>query len=140
VRKDRGVPRRRPPAGLTHRLLAVVLLLQAVLAPALCLARGAGPEASGPAVEICTADGIGTLHGGADAPEGDDAPGEAGHRGFCPACHALPQAAAPPAPPVLPPPAWAPAAHGWLPATPAALPPGIRGPPAGARAPPALLS
>ncbi|RYI99138.1 MAG: hypothetical protein EON47_17625, partial [Acetobacteraceae bacterium] len=68
----------RLPAPLL-RLLAAVLLLQAVLAPALCLAAGRG----GLAVEICTAEGLRTIHA---APDGS--PVEPGHIGACQACHA----------------------------------------------------
>ena len=116
---------RLPPPLL--RLLAAVLLLQAVLAPALCLAAGRG----GLAVEICTAEGLRTIHAG---PDGTLA--EPHHIGACQACHALPQGAALDVP-ALPVPAWI----ALPPAAPAAattLPPGIRGPPGGARAPPAF--
>ncbi|MDN3567781.1 DUF2946 family protein [Paeniroseomonas aquatica] len=115
----------RLPAPL-RRLLAAVLLLQAVLAPSLYLAAGQATLA----VEICTAEGLRTLHA---APDGT--PAGPGHDGACQACHALPQGADL-ALPALPAPAWvalaAPAA------APASLPSGIRGPPGGARAPPAL--
>lgn len=117
-------------AGLA-RLLAAVLLVQAVLAPALCLARAAR---HGPAPAICALGDDGGGHGGAP-----QAPAAPGHDVFCLACHALPQGALPDAP-LLPPPAWEVAAAAFAPAAPAAPPPSIRGPPVGVRAPPLLPS
>jgi hypothetical protein len=109
-------------------LLLCALLLQAVLAPAHCLAM-AGRSV---AIEICTADGLRTIH-----QQPDGTPAEPGHAGACLACHALPAGAALD-PPLLPAPAWTRLAAQPRPATPATLPPGIRGPPSGARAPPSL--
>ncbi|MDB5375310.1 MAG: hypothetical protein JWP04_3952 [Belnapia sp.] len=117
------------------RLIAVVLLVQTVLAPALCL--GAGMEAGRGvvAVEICTAEGLRTIHA---APDGTPAePPGLGHVGACLVCHALPQGAGLDLPP-LPVPAWIAIARLAAAATPDRLPPGIRGPPSGARAPPVL--
>lgn len=116
----------RLPAPL-RRLLAAVLLLQAVLAPSLCLAGGQ----AGMMVEICTAEGLRLVHA---TPDGT--PAEPVHDGACQVCHALPQGADLALPP-LPTPAWITLA------TPVAgqaagLRPGIRGPPNGARAPPTL--
>ena len=114
------------------RLLAAVLLLQTVLAPAVCLAMGGG--SGSPAVQICTADGLRVIHPSAP---GDEAPAGSGHGGNCLVCHALPQGAAL-ALPALPAPAWLAVAATHVPAEPATLPRGIRGPPGGARAPPAF--
>ena len=119
-------------AGLI-RLLVAVLLLQTVLAPAHCLGRRLGLSGT-LTIEICTVDGLRTLHPG----PGDPAvPPQAGRDGFCLACHALPHAATPPVP-VLPPPAWVAVGLAWAPSGHPAPPPAIRGPPAGARAPPVL--
>lgn len=113
------------------RALAALLLVQAVLAPALCLTRGAAAALA--VVEICTAEGLRTLH-----PPGEPgAPGSPEHAGFCIACHALPEAAAVAAP-VPPAVAWLALGPAWSPGGPAAPAPAIRGPPAGARAPPSL--
>ncbi|WP_043338029.1 DUF2946 family protein [Belnapia moabensis] len=107
-------------------LLLAALLLQAVLAPA----QGLAMARHGFALEICTADGLKTIH-----QQPDGAPAEPGHAGACLACHALPAGAALDPPP-LPAPAWTNLAAP-PPALPAGrLPPGIRGPPGGARAPP----
>ena len=133
-------------APLIRRLFAALLLLQAVLAPALCLPRPAAAE--GLVVEICTAEGMRQLHlapGEAASPQ-DGAPADeegggthAFHAGPCVACHALPQAATPPVP-ILPTPSWAVAPPSWSVAGDAGLPPAIRGPPSGPRAPPSRLS
>lgn len=112
------------------RLIAAILLVQTVLAPALCLGAGRGSVA----VEICTAEGLRTIHA---APDGGPAEPGQGHIGACLACHALPQAAGLDLPP-LPAPAWIAAARLPAEATPDRPNPGIRGPPGGARAPPAL--
>lgn len=128
-----------------RRLLAALLLVQAVLAPALCLGRAAAdahPAAGvGEAVEICTAEGLRVVHlpagGMADDAGGGPAADHGG--GLCLACHGLPQAPEPPVP-VLPAPAWARLPVPWAVAAPLALPPAIRGPPSGPRAPPTLLS
>lgn len=131
---------------LIRRLLAALLLLQVVLAPALCLPRPAAADDL--VVEICTADGLRQRHlaaGDAASPEdiapGDDSGtgGHAFHAGVCVACHALPQAAMPPVP-VLPSPSWAVAPLAWSVAGSIGLPPAIRGPPSGPRAPPSRLS
>lgn len=129
----RGVLSLRRDHGL-RRLLAVLLILQAVLAPSLCLARVGG---QGMAVELCTPDGMRLVRldgEGREAP-----PAKAGHDAGCLACHALPQAVAVPAP-FVPPPAWIALGTAWAPTGLAAPPPAIRGPPFGPRAPPTLLS
>ncbi len=121
----------RPSPARSRFLLAGLLLLQVVLAPSLCLGRAA-PSGLG-LVEICTAEGLKLIRmteegdGGAPMPEG-----------FCPLCHALPQAPACNAP--LPPdPLWLRVELAWRSAGPAAPPPAIRGPPSGSRAPPSIL-
>ncbi len=123
------------PAALLSRLLAALVLLQVVLAPSLCLAR-AGAASQG-LVEICTAEGIRLLHLAVDG--SGEAPQHGADDGFCPICHALPQAAGLDAP-LLPAPRWTLAATAWDAPIRAAPPPAIRGPPSGARAPPSLLS
>lgn len=119
------------------RLLAALLLLQVVLAPALCMAHAA-QIAAGEAVQICTVDGLRVVHLDADGQE-QAPPADSGHHGFCPLCHALPEAASVAAP-VLPPPGWTPVEVAWHAPPMAAPPPAIRGPPSGARAPPTRLS
>lgn len=113
-------------------VLAALLLLQTVLAPALCLAAAGG--SGGLAIEICTADGLLTLRQAAEDAAGHE---EAGHGGTCLVCHALPQGAAL-AQPALPGPAWIGIAVTAGAAESAAPPHSIRGPPSGARAPPAF--
>lgn len=112
------------------RLIAAILLLQVVLAPAHCLAMGATP--AGLETVICSPDGMRTLHLG---PDGQEAP--VADEGFCPGCHAVPQVAVPAAPALAQPialqegPAWHAAAA-------ETLPPPARGPPFAPRAPPAF--
>ncbi len=113
-------------------VLSAVLLLQTLLAPALCLAAAGG--AGGLAIEICTAEGLLTVRQAADDAAGHE---EAGHGGACLVCHALPQGAAL-AEPALPGPAWTGVAVTAAAAESAAPPHGIRGPPSGPRAPPVL--
>ena len=112
------------------RLVAAVLLLQVVLAPAHCLAMAAAP--AGLAAVICAPDGLRTIHLG---PDGQEMPAHEATEGFCPACHGVPQAAlaGPPAPsaPVL---AWMPAA--WTAIPEGSPPPPVRAPPFAPRAPP----
>lgn len=125
----------RNPSALLSRLLAALLLLQVVFAPSLCVAR-AGQAATG-LVEICTAEGIKLVRLAADG--SGEAPQHGADDGFCPVCHALPQASALDAP-ILPSPAWIASRVSWNVAGLAAPPPPIRGPPSGSRAPPRLLS
>jgi len=80
------------PATLIARLIAALLLVQTVLAPALCLAHAAS---AGMATVICSPDGDRTLHLGSG---GEELPAPEAHGGFCLACHALPQADLPAAP------------------------------------------
>jgi hypothetical protein len=80
------------PATLLARLIAALLLVQTVLAPALCLAHAAS---AGMATVICSPDGDRTVHLGTN---GEELPAPEAHSGFCLACHALPQADLPTAP------------------------------------------
>ncbi len=80
------------PATFFARLIAALLLMQTVLAPALCLAHAAS---AGMATVICSPDGDRTVHLG---PDGEELPAPEAHSGFCLACHALPQADLPAAP------------------------------------------
>jgi hypothetical protein len=80
------------PATLLARLIAALLLVQTVLAPALCLAHVAS---AGMATVICSPDGDRTLH---LSTNGEELPAPEAHSGFCLACHALPQAELPAAP------------------------------------------
>jgi hypothetical protein len=116
---------------MLSRVLALLLVWQVGLAPALCLARMLPRHA---AMEICTPEGLRTVS--LPAPPSEGTPAPTAHDGFCPACHALPQAGTI-ATPILPRPAWVLAPAGWDTPRRAALPPAIRGPPGGARAPPA---
>lgn len=74
------------PATFIARLIAALLLVQTVLAPALCLAHAAS---AGMATVICSPEGDRTVHLG---PGGEELPAPEAHGGFCLACHALPQA------------------------------------------------
>jgi hypothetical protein len=114
------------------RLVAAVLLLQAVIAPAHCLAMAAAP--AGLEVVICSTEGMRTVHLG---PDGQEKP--AGHEeaGFCAACPVPPHAVLPD-PPAAPRAAWTGESPAWHAATPAALPPPARGPPFASRAPPSF--
>ena len=80
------------PATFFAQLIAALLLVQTVLAPALCLAHAAS---AGMATVICSPDGDRTVHLGQD---GEELPAPEAHSGFCLACHALPQADLPAAP------------------------------------------
>jgi len=116
-------------------VLALLLLIQAVVAPALCLAHMAVRAGGAHSIEICGPEGLQTLRldeNGNPVQESAPMPG-----GFCAACHAIPEAAVAAGPlPVTP--AWVRVA-GDLPARTATHPtPAIRGPPLGAQAPPLL--
>jgi hypothetical protein len=74
------------PATILARLIAALLLVQTVLAPALCLAHVAN---AGLATVICSPDGDRAVHLGSG---GEELPTPEAHSGFCLACHALPQA------------------------------------------------
>lgn len=118
-------------ASLLPRLLAAILLLQAVAAPARCLAAAAP---AGFATVICTAEGPRSLHldaGGSEAP----APGH--DAAFCTACHALPQAP-PLTAPVPPPQRWVATPPAWLPSTAEHLPRRARAPPFDPTGPPGI--
>ena len=91
ARRIKPFPVKRP-ATFFARLIAALLLVQTVLAPALCLAHVAN---AGMATVICSPDGDRAVHLGAD---GQELPAPEAHQGFCLACHALPQADLPAAP------------------------------------------
>lgn len=114
------------------RLIAAVLLLQTVVAPAHCLAMAAAP--AGMEAVICTAEGMRTVHLG---PDGQEMPAGHEHGGFCLACHALPQAAAA-APPAVSEPIRTATAVAWERGTTEGLPPEARGPPYRPTGPPSL--
>lgn len=114
------------------RLIAMILLLQVVLAPAHCLAMVTAP--AGLEAVICSPEGMRTMHLG---PDGQAVPAPEAMNGFCPACHALPETALPAAP-VLATPAWFAAAGGWQPVPVHRLPQTARAPPFAPRAPPAF--
>jgi hypothetical protein len=116
-------------------LIALLLLMQAVVAPALCLAHAAARAGDGHSVEICGPEGLQTIRLDENGEPVQDAAPMAG--GFCIACHAMPEASVAAGPePVTP--AWVRIALA-IPALRAANPgPSIRGPPLGAQAPPIL--
>lgn len=118
--------------GPIARLIATILLIQVVLAPAHCLAMAATP--AGLETVVCSPDGMRTMHVG---PDGQEMPAHDTGPAFCLTSHAVPEAWVPPAP-ILPTPAWITAAVGWH-LTPAhGLPPAARAPPFAPRAPPAF--
>ena len=119
------------PATLFARLIAALLLVQTVLAPALCLAHVAN---AGMATVICSPDGDRTVHLGAD---GQELPAPEAHGGFCLACHALPQADIPAAP-MLSAPAELSSAVIWLASGDAGWRPAARAPPYDPTGPPAF--
>ena len=114
------------------RLIAFLLLLQVVAAPAHCLAMAAAP--AGFEAVICAADGTRTVMIG---PDGQELPAHEGSGGACVVCHALPQAAMTAAPDV-PVPAWLSGAVAFAPVARDSLPPGARAPPYRPTGPPAL--
>jgi len=119
------------PATLFARLIAALLLVQTVLAPALCLAHVA---IAGLATVICSPDGDRAVHLGAD---GQELPPPEAHQGFCLACHALPQADLPAAP-MLSAPAELGSAIIWLASGDAGWRPASRAPPYDPTGPPAF--
>ena len=119
------------PATLLARLIAALLLVQTVMAPALCLAHAAN---AGMATVICSPDGDRTLHLG---PGGEELPAPEAHQGFCLACHALPQADLPAAP-LLSTPAEPGAAIIWFAAGDTGCRPAARAPPYDPTGPPAF--
>lgn len=119
------------PATFLARLIAVLLLAQTVLAPALCLAHVASV---GMAAVICSPDGDRTVHLGLG---GEELPAPEAHRGFCIACHALPQADLPAAP-MLSTPAEPGSASLWLAAGDTGWRPAARAPPYNPTGPPAF--
>jgi hypothetical protein len=119
------------PATLLARLIAALLLVQTVLAPALCLAHTSN---AGMAAVICSPDGDRTVHLG---PNGEELPAPEAHSGFCLACHALPQADLPAAP-LLSTPAETGAAILWFAAGDTGWRPAARAPPYDPTGPPAF--
>ena len=113
------------------RLIAALLLVQTVLAPALCLAHVAN---AGLATVICSPDGDRTVHLGTN---GDELPAPEAHSGFCLACHALPQADLPAAP-MLSTPAEPGSAIIWFTTGDAGWRPAARAPPYEPTGPPAF--
>ena len=113
------------------RLLATILLIQVVVAPAHCLAMAAVP--AGLETVLCAPDGTRTIHVG---PDGQEVPAHQPGQGFCTACHALPEATLPAAP-AVPAFAWTRGGPAWHAAGAAALPPAARGPPYRPTGPPA---
>lgn len=130
ARRIKHHPVKRPATFLT-RLIAALLLVQTVLAPALCLAHAAS---AGLATIICSPDGDRTVHLGA---EGQELPAPEAHQGFCLACHALPQADHP-APPMLSAPAEPGSAIIWFATGDAGWRPASRAPPYEPTGPPAF--
>lgn len=119
------------PATFFARLIAALLLVQTVLAPALCLAHAAS---AGMATVICSPDGDRTVHLGTN---GEELPAHEAHSGFCLACHALPQADLP-APPLLSTPAEPGSAIIWFAAGDTGWRPAARAPPYEPTGPPAF--
>jgi hypothetical protein len=110
------------PAPLA-RILALVLLFQAALAPALCIGRA---QAHTIVMEICGPEGMRSMPLALD----DQAPAQPGEaHGFCAVCAAMPQGAQA-LTPALPVPAWLAIVITWPGPNPAALPPQARAPPA----------
>jgi len=121
---------RRIPAPIA-RVLALVLLFQAVLAPALCIGRAQGHAIT---MEICGPDGMRSL----TVALGDEAPAEDSQQhGFCAVCAGMPHGAEA-LTPIQIAPFWLPSSPSWPPGGPAAQPPQARAPPQQPRAPPAL--
>lgn len=119
----------RIPAPIA-RLVALVLLFQAVLAPALCIGRAQGHSLT---MEICGPEGMRSMPLALD----DQAPAQPSEQhGFCAVCAAMPQGAEA-LTPALPVPAWLVTFIHWPNSAPAALPPQARAPPQQPRAPPA---
>jgi hypothetical protein len=123
------------PRSTLLSLIALLLLLQAMVAPALCLAHAAARIGGEHTVEICGPEGLQSIRLDENGEPVQDSAPMAG--GFCIACHAIPDASFAAGPePVTP---------GWLRAA-RAVPvvatshpaPAIRGPPLGAQAPPFL--
>jgi hypothetical protein len=119
------------PAAFLARLIAALLLVQTVLAPALCLAHVAN---AGLATVICSPDGDRTVHLGTN---GEELPAPEAHEGFCLACHALPQADLP-APTLLSTPAEPGSVILWFATGDAGWRPSARAPPYDPTGPPAF--
>lgn len=116
------------------RLVAMILLLQVVLAPVHCLAMAATPAA----LEAVLCAPAGTERTIFVGPDGQEVPAPDSGQGVCVVCTGLPQAALP-EPPVSPVPAWVVLGPTWRGALAETLPPGARGPPYRPTGPPALF-
>ncbi len=115
------------------RLIATILLLQVVLAPAHCLAMAATP--AGLETVLCSPAGVErTILIG---PDGHEVPPQDAAMGVCVVCAGLPQAVLP-EPPAVPGRAWAASKVTWHAAGAPSLPPGARGPPYSPTGPPTL--
>ncbi|MBR0652410.1 hypothetical protein GXW78_22330 [Roseomonas terrae] len=115
------------------RLIAAILLLQVVLAPAHCLAMAAAP--AGMATVLCSPAGVERMI--YVGPDGQQLPEPDTGQGVCVVCTGLPQAALP-EPPNTPAPARVALGPAWQVASAVALPTGARGPPYRQTGPPAL--
>jgi hypothetical protein len=114
------------------RLIAAILLLQVVLAPAHCLAMVAAP--GGLETVVCSPDGTRTIHLG---PDGQEVPAHDVSQGVCVVFTGLAHAALP-HPPMAPTPAWTEAGLAWHAAGAETLPPAARPPPYRPTGPPNL--
>jgi hypothetical protein len=85
-----------PRGKLWRSLFALLFALHGTLAAAHCLKLASGAHHQPFHVEICTGDGLVVLDLGGGTEPAPDSPGA--HAGFCPDCHALPQAVLPAAP------------------------------------------
>lgn len=114
------------------RLLAALLFVQAVVAPAHCLAMASAP--AGMEAVICSASGTRMVHLG---PDGQEVPAHEAAGGTCLACPLVAQGALPegPRPPA---PSWAMTGMGWHASPAENLPPPARAPPFAPRGPPAF--
>lgn len=106
------------------RLLAIILLIQVVLAPAHCLAMAAHP--AGLETVLCAPSGTERVI--FVGPDGQEVPQQAPDPGVCVVCAGMAEVALP-APPAVPTPAWVAATISWHAAGAEGLPPSARGPP-----------
>ncbi len=115
------------------RLIAAILLLQVVLAPAHCLAMAATP--AGLLTVLCAPSGEQrTILVG---PDGHEVPAQDNGATICVVCTGGAPAALP-LPPATPVPAWVASTIGWHAAAAQTLPPAARAPPYRPTGPPAL--
>jgi len=114
------------------RLIAAILLLQVVLAPAHCLAMAVVP--AGLEAVLCSPDGARTIHLG---PDGQELPAHDTGQGVCVVCAGLSHASLP-QPPMTPTPAWSSAGLAWHAAGAETLLPPARAPPYRPTGPPTV--